>query len=111
MPASTCLLVEPVGTKVSAYAELILHAGCFEVMVAHTDDEARKYVSEHSWLSTLIVDSAVRGYIELVRFVRRRSPAATIVVVGEADAKAVPEATAIVSRQNPDDLLEALRGG
>jgi hypothetical protein len=111
MPASTCLLVEPIGTKVSSYAELILHAGCFEVMVAHTEDEARKYVSEYSWLSTLIVDSAVRGYVELVRFVRRRSPAATIVVVGEADASAVPEATAIVSRQNPDDLLEALRGG
>jgi hypothetical protein len=111
MPASTCLLVEPFGTNVSFYVELILHAGCFEVMIAHTDEEARKYVSEYSWLSTLIVDSSVRGYVELVRFVRRRSPSSTIIVVGEADAGAVPEATAIVSRQNPDALLEALRGG
>jgi hypothetical protein len=43
--------------------------------------------------------------------VRTQSPKATIIVVGQVDAQAVPEATAIVSRQNPDDLLEALRGG
>ena len=110
MPASTCLLVEPIGSKTSDYARLILNAGCFEVLVAHGDDEARNYVSEHSWLSTLIVDSAVRGYPELVRFVRRRSPKAMIIVVGEAEAKSLPEATAIIARNRPDDLLEALRG-
>jgi hypothetical protein len=110
MPASTCLLVEPIGTKTSDYAALILHAGCFEVMVAHGQDEARRYVSEHSWLSTVIVDAAVRSYAELVRFVRRQSPNATIIVIGEADANTVPEATAIISRKNPGDLLEALRG-
>lgn len=110
MPASTCLLVEPLGTKVSYYAQLILQAGCFELMVAHTSDEARKYVSEHSWLSTLIVDTAVPAYAELARFVRRRSPSAVIVLVGEADRASVPEANAVVERQSPEALLAAIRG-
>jgi len=79
-------------------------------MVAHSDEEARKYVSEHSWLSSLIVDTAVPGYAELARFVRRRSPRAVIVIVGEADQKSVPEANAVVGRQSPDQLIAALRG-
>jgi hypothetical protein len=111
MPASTCLLVEPMGTKVSSYAQVILHAGCFELILAHSVEEARGHVSEYSWLSTVIVDTKVPGYADLVRFVRRCSPIATIIVVGEAIASEIPEATAIISRQNPDDLLEALRGG
>jgi hypothetical protein len=109
MPASTCLLVEPFGTKVSYYAELILNAGCFELMVAHGDDEARKYVSEYSWLSTLIIDTAISGFAELARFVRRRSPTAKIILVGDTGATTVPEANAIISRQNRDALLAALR--
>jgi hypothetical protein len=110
MPASTCLLVEPIGARISYYSDAILQTGCFELMVAHSDEEARKYVSEHSWLSSLIVDTAVPGYAELARFVRRRSPRAVIVIVGEADQKSVPEANAVIGRQSPDQLIAALRG-
>jgi len=110
MPASTCLLIEPIGTRVSLYAELILNAGCFELMVAHSHDEARKYVTEHSWISTVIVDTAVPGFAELVRFVRRRSLNARIILVGDIDPSAVPEATAIIRHLDRDNLLAALRG-
>jgi hypothetical protein len=110
MPASTCLLVEPIGAQVSLYAELILHAGCFELMVAHSYDEARKYVSEHSWVSTLIIDTAVPGCADLARFVRRRSLNARIILVGDMDPTTVPEANAIIRHQDRDTLLAALRG-
>jgi hypothetical protein len=110
MPASTCLLVEPYGSKTSYYAELILQAGCFELMVAHSDEEARKYVSEYSFLSNLIVDTAIAGYAELARFVRRRSPLAKIVLVGDVDRKSVPEANAVIGRRSPDELLAVIRG-
>ena len=109
MPASTCLLVEPIGTKVSYYAELILTVGCFELMVAHSDEEARKYVSGHSWLSTVIVDTVISGYADLARFVRRRSPRARIILVGDTETVAVPEANAIVGRENREAMLAALR--
>lgn len=110
MPASTCLLVESIGVRVSRYAALILQTGCFELMVAHSDEEARKYVTEYSWLSSLIIDTAVPGYAELARFVRRRSLNTKIVLVGDVDASAVPEANAIIGRQDTDGLLAALRG-
>jgi hypothetical protein len=110
MPASTCLLVEPIGAIVSYYAELILNAGCFELMVAHSDEEARKYVGEHSWLSTVIIDTAVPGYADLARFVRRRSLNAKIIIVGDIDHMVVPEANAIIGHQDRDNLLAALRG-
>ena len=110
MPASTCLLVEPHGIKCSRYAEAILHAGCFELMVAHSDEEARKYVSAHSWLSMLIVVAGVKGYAALARFVRQQSPSATIIIVGEAERASVPEANAIIAEHDPDALLAAIRG-